>query len=65
MSKRENWSFARSANDVIEPESTAIGVESLIEINPENAGEIGDGRCERQEQDYSPDGVRGDPPMRN
>jgi hypothetical protein len=41
---------------------SAFGIDGLVEINPEHAGEQGDCRCKRQEQDDSPDYVFGDPP---
>ena len=34
----------------------------MVEVDPENAGEEGDGRRKREEQDDGPDNVFGDPP---
>jgi hypothetical protein len=46
-------------------ESAAVWIDGLVEIDPEDAGEVGYRRSERQEQDDGPDGVFGDPPAGN
>jgi len=40
----------------------ASGINLLIEVDPENAGEEGDGRGEWQKDDDGPDYISGDPP---
>jgi hypothetical protein len=42
-----------------------FGIEGLVQIDPEHAGEERDARSERQEQNHCPDDVLGDPPSRD
>ena len=43
----------------------AVGVEGMVEIDPQDAGEECDRRDKRQEQEHGPDRGFGDPPTRD